>query len=249
MVPILVITAEEIRQSGKQTVTELLRELPINATGGLTELSGSNSFSSGAATISLRRAGSTATLALLNGRRIAPFGPPDPNFGQSGVVNLNAIPLDVIERIEILKDGASAIYGSEAIAPFFNSPTWRGNFRTTWQKDNWTTTSTVNYVDTFKSYFNPEALTAAAATLARNCGAGPDSASYPTYLGRCAIREYVTIDLGTEYCGFKNWRLNFNVRNIANERPSFDPRIRPINLNWYQPQGMNFVAGVRYSWN
>ncbi|MFN8694998.1 MAG: TonB-dependent receptor plug domain-containing protein [Burkholderiales bacterium] len=118
--PIQVITQEEIRRSGRQTVTELLRELPINAAGGLTELTGSGSFSSGAATASLRGLGSTATLVLLNGRRIAPFGLADPNFGQSGVVNLNSIPLDVIERIEILKDGASAIYGSEAIAGVIN---------------------------------------------------------------------------------------------------------------------------------
>ena len=118
--PIQVISQEEIRRSGKQTVTELLRELPINAAGGLTELTGSGSFSTGAASVSLRGLGSTATLVLLNGRRIAPYGLADPNFGQSGVTNLNAIPVDVIERIEILKDGASAIYGSEAIAGVIN---------------------------------------------------------------------------------------------------------------------------------
>lgn len=118
--PIQIITAEEIRQSGRQTVTELLRELPSNAAGGLTELTGGASFSAGAASISLRGLGSTATLVLLNGRRIAPYGLADPNFGQSGVVNLNAIPVDTIERIEILKDGASAIYGSEAIAGVVN---------------------------------------------------------------------------------------------------------------------------------
>ena len=118
--PIQVITQEEIRRSGKQTVTELLRELPINAAGGLTELTGSGSFSAGAASVSLRGLGSTATLVLLNGRRIAPYGLADPNFGQSGVTNLNSIPVDVIERIEILKDGASAIYGSEAIAGVIN---------------------------------------------------------------------------------------------------------------------------------
>ncbi len=118
--PIQVITQEEIRRSGRQTVTELLRELPVNAAGGLTELTGSGSFSTGAASASLRGLGSTATLVLLNGRRIAPYGLADPNFGQSGVANLNALPIDVIERIEILKDGASAIYGSEAIAGVIN---------------------------------------------------------------------------------------------------------------------------------
>ena len=56
----------------------------------------------------------------MNGRRVAPFGNADPNFGQSAVVNLDTFPLDVVERIEILKDGASAIYGSEAVAGVVN---------------------------------------------------------------------------------------------------------------------------------
>jgi len=118
--PIQVISREEIENSGKQTVTELLRTLPTNAGGGLNDITGANSFSSGASTVSLRGLGSAATLVLLNGRRIAPFGPNDPNFGQSAVVNLDALPLDVIDRIEILKDGASAIYGSEAVAGVVN---------------------------------------------------------------------------------------------------------------------------------
>ena len=118
--PIQIITREEIERSGKQTVTEMLRTLPTNAGGGLNDITGSNSFSSGASTVSLRGLGSAATLVLLNGRRVAPFGNADPNFGQSAVVNLDALPLDVVERIEILKDGASAIYGSEAVAGVVN---------------------------------------------------------------------------------------------------------------------------------
>jgi iron complex outermembrane recepter protein len=147
--PIQVITADEIRQSGRQTVTELLRELPINAAGGLTELSGSGSFSAGAASASLRGLGSSATLVLLNGRRIAPYGLADPNFGQAGAVNLNAIPVNVIERIEILKDGASAIYGSEAIAGVINiilRKDYKGAqlaAQTTSNKDGYYTNSTV----------------------------------------------------------------------------------------------------------
>jgi iron complex outermembrane recepter protein len=118
--PIQVITRAEIERSGKQSVTELLRSLPSNAGGGLNDITGANSFSSGASSVSLRGLGSTATLVLLNGRRVAPFGPNDPNFGQSGVVNLDALPLDVVDRIEIVKDGASAIYGSEAVAGVVN---------------------------------------------------------------------------------------------------------------------------------
>ena len=118
--PVQVLTREDIERSGQTTVSELLRNLPQNLAGGLNDLTGSNSFSAGASTISLRGLGSTATLVLLNGRRIAPYGLADPNFGQSAVVNLDSLPLDVIERIEILKDGASAIYGSEAIAGVVN---------------------------------------------------------------------------------------------------------------------------------
>ncbi|MBL8513919.1 MAG: TonB-dependent receptor plug domain-containing protein, partial [Betaproteobacteria bacterium] len=118
--PVQIITKEEIERSGKQTITEVLRTLPINSTGGLNDITGSNSFSSGASTVSLRGLGSAATLVLLNGRRIAPYGGANPNFGQSAVVNLDALPLDVVERVEILKDGASAIYGSEAVAGVVN---------------------------------------------------------------------------------------------------------------------------------
>ncbi len=118
--PIQVITSEEIKRSGKQTITEILRTLPSSGTGGLNDITGSNSFSSGASTASLRGLGSAATLVLLNGRRIAPYGLSDPNFGQSAATNLDALPLDAIDRVEILKDGASAIYGSEAIAGVIN---------------------------------------------------------------------------------------------------------------------------------
>jgi iron complex outermembrane recepter protein len=118
--PIQVISRAEIERSGKQTVSELLRSLPSNAGGGLTDIFNPNSFSAGASTVSLRGLGSAATLVLLNGRRLAPFAPNDPNFGQSGVVNLDVLPVSVIDRIEILKDGSSAIYGSEAVAGVVN---------------------------------------------------------------------------------------------------------------------------------
>ncbi|MBI3716581.1 MAG: TonB-dependent receptor plug domain-containing protein, partial [Betaproteobacteria bacterium] len=118
--PIQIINRADIEKSGKQTVAELLRQLPIVGGGGLNDLTSSNSFSSGVSTVSLRGLGSTATLVLLNGRRVAPVGLADPNFGQSAVVNLDTFPVSVIERIEILKDGASAIYGSEAVAGVIN---------------------------------------------------------------------------------------------------------------------------------
>jgi iron complex outermembrane recepter protein len=77
-------------------------------------------FVSGIATISLRGFGSQGTLILINGRRIAPVGAVDINFGRGSLISVNTIPRDAIERIEILKDGASALYGSDAMAGVIN---------------------------------------------------------------------------------------------------------------------------------
>ncbi len=118
--PLQVISAEDIKRSGLTTITDVLRSIPAAAAGGLTDVDGSASFSAGASSISLRGLGSQATLVLLNGRRLAPFAPADPNFGQASAVNLDSLPFDLIDRIEILKDGASAIYGSEAMAGVVN---------------------------------------------------------------------------------------------------------------------------------
>src|SRR4030095_7403757 len=75
-------------------------------------------FASGASGISLRGLGAASTLVLLNGRRIAPYGLADD--GPKVLADLNLIPLDAVERVEILKDGGSAIYGSDAIAGVVN---------------------------------------------------------------------------------------------------------------------------------
>ena len=115
--PVEIITREQIERSGRSTVAEVLRSIPAN-TGGSFGESFSNSFAPGAAGISLRGLGQKSTLVLLNGRRIAGYG-----FAQNlqeTFVDLNAIPVSAIERIEVLKDGASAIYGSDAIAGVVN---------------------------------------------------------------------------------------------------------------------------------
>ncbi|MEO5692276.1 MAG: TonB-dependent receptor [Usitatibacter sp.] len=117
--PIVTITREQIRQSGSRDIAELLRNVPASSAGGQLD-NISNSFSNGAQTVSLRGLGSASTLVLLNGRRIAPGAYADPNTGNSTVYNLNSIPVDAIERIEVLKDGASAIYGSDAMAGVVN---------------------------------------------------------------------------------------------------------------------------------
>jgi iron complex outermembrane receptor protein len=115
--PIEVITREQIERSGKVTVSEVLRDISINSGNSYSE-SFTNSFAPGASGISLRGLGQKATLVLLNGRRTAGYG-----FAQNlqdSFVDLNSIPASAIERIEVLKDGASAIYGSDAIAGVVN---------------------------------------------------------------------------------------------------------------------------------
>ena len=115
-----VITREQIERSGSTSVAELLRDLPAIAGGSTVDFDAGSGFSRGNATASLRGLGSVATLVLLNGRRVAPAPTADPNLGQGTAFNLSTIPLSAIDRIEVLKDGASAVYGSDAIAGVIN---------------------------------------------------------------------------------------------------------------------------------
>jgi iron complex outermembrane receptor protein len=114
--PVEIISREQIERSGQQTVAEVLARLPITSSGAFNETA--NSFAPGTQSVSLRGLGQDATLVLLNGRRVAGYG-----FAQNiqdSFVDLSSIPTSAIERIEILKDGASAIYGSDAIAGVIN---------------------------------------------------------------------------------------------------------------------------------
>ncbi len=99
--PVLVIDAETIERSGAVTLGEVIQELPAIA-GAATNPSVNNGGGDGAATISLRGLGSQRTLLLINGRRVA-------------YNDVNSIPANLIKSISVLKDGASAIYGSDAI--------------------------------------------------------------------------------------------------------------------------------------
>ena len=115
--PVDIITREQIERTGQATVAEVLRNIPANTGGSFSE-SFTNSFAPGASGISLRGLGQKTTLVLLNGRRVTGFG-----FAQNlqdTFVDLNSIPASAVERVEILKDGASAIYGSDAIAGVVN---------------------------------------------------------------------------------------------------------------------------------
>ena len=115
--PVQTLTRTDIEKSGKTSVAELLQTLAVDNQGSVPTTFG-NGFASGASGISLRGLGSASTLVLVNGRRIAPYGLADD--GQKVFSDLNMIPLEAVERVEILKDGASSIYGSDAIAGVVN---------------------------------------------------------------------------------------------------------------------------------
>jgi iron complex outermembrane receptor protein len=115
--PVQVITKTDIERTGKSTVADVLRSISANSGNSLNEVF-TNSFSPGAAGASLRGLGQKNTLVLLNGRRMANYG-----FAQNlqdTYVDLNTIPATAVERIEVLKDGASAVYGSDAIGGVIN---------------------------------------------------------------------------------------------------------------------------------
>jgi iron complex outermembrane receptor protein len=114
---VISVNRADIERSGKNTVAELLQDLAVNNQGSVPTSFG-NGFAAGASGISLRGLGAASTLVLLNGRRMAPYGLADD--GQKQFSDLNIIPSDAVDRIEILKDGASAIYGSDAIAGVVN---------------------------------------------------------------------------------------------------------------------------------
>jgi iron complex outermembrane receptor protein len=115
--PIIVISREDIAQSGKATIAEYLQTMTVDGQGTIPTSFG-NGFAAGSTAISLRGLGANATLVLLNGRRLAPY--PRPDDFQKQLSDLSTIPLEAIDRIEILKDGASAIYGSDALAGVVN---------------------------------------------------------------------------------------------------------------------------------
>jgi len=112
--PVTIITREDLDASGEISVADVLRQTTFNSFGSFREQSGFTAQSQ--ASISLRGVGSSRTLVLLDGRRMAGSG----NRAGGGIQNLNVIPFAAVERIEILRDGASAVYGSDAIGGVVN---------------------------------------------------------------------------------------------------------------------------------
>jgi iron complex outermembrane receptor protein len=113
-----VITRQDIERSGATTALGIITDSPAVGTSLNSATQGSGGFATGSSAASMRGLGKVATLILVNGRRIASYGLAD--GAQDNFTNLDAIAADSIERVEILKDGASAIYGSDAIAGVIN---------------------------------------------------------------------------------------------------------------------------------
>ncbi|GHB58480.1 TonB-dependent receptor [Psychrosphaera saromensis] len=113
--PITVITAADINLSGEPSVSDVLNNLASNSFGSWTGVSGYGAGSAASSNINLRGLGSDATLVLLDGRRM-----PGTSSSSGASADTSLIPMSVVERIEILRDGASAVYGSSAVAGVIN---------------------------------------------------------------------------------------------------------------------------------
>ena len=113
-----VMTRDDIERTGQTTALGILNASSAISTSISSASSSSGSFATGSSAVGMRGLGKVATLVLVNGQRIAQYGLAD--NAQQNFTNLDAIPASAIERIEILKDGASAIYGSDAIAGVIN---------------------------------------------------------------------------------------------------------------------------------
>jgi len=115
--PVITIGSEQIQEEGFTDLGEVIRSVPQNFSGGqnpgvltgnLAGAGNANQNMTGGSSLNLRGLGADATLTLLNGRRLA-YG------GFTQAVDISAIPVEAVERIEIVPDGASAIYGSDAV--------------------------------------------------------------------------------------------------------------------------------------
>ena len=121
--PVVVLKKEDIERSGASSTVDLLQKLStIQGSTGESASVGGGSF--GFSGISIHNVGETRTLVLLNGHRLVQFGG-QALTGFAAAFDLNAIPISAIERIEILTDGASAVYGADAIAGVVNFITKR----------------------------------------------------------------------------------------------------------------------------
>lgn len=117
--PVLRIDNQQMREAGQRDLGAVIRDIPSNYTGGqnpgarFQAGTAANTNSSGSSALNLRGLGPDATLTLLNGRRL-------PYDGTAQAIDVSAIPIDAVREIQIVPDGASALYGSDAVAGVAN---------------------------------------------------------------------------------------------------------------------------------
>jgi len=113
---VIVLDQQDIERTGYSTTQDLVRSLPQNFNGGPSEDTnlGNEGNTSRSTGLNLRGLGAGSTLILINGRRMAPGG------AQSSFVDVSTIPLAAVSRVEVLTEGASAIYGSDAVGGVVN---------------------------------------------------------------------------------------------------------------------------------
>lgn len=116
--PVTVVTKEDIARSGAINTEQLIQSIAaVSSAGSTLNATGAGSSTAGQSTVSLRGLFARRTLVLINGRRVASsFN----GAAASAAININTIPISAIERVEVLKDGASSVYGSDALAGVIN---------------------------------------------------------------------------------------------------------------------------------
>lgn len=115
--PVSVMTADDINKQGYTSLADAIRAVPADNSGTLTQAF-SGAMAGGASGVALRGLSVDATLVLMDGHRLAPY--PLGDDGERPFVDVSALPLGIVDRVEVLLDGASAIYGSDAIAGVVN---------------------------------------------------------------------------------------------------------------------------------
>jgi iron complex outermembrane receptor protein len=117
--PVTVISAQSMEERGLNTVAEALQRVSAGNAGTITQgWNNGNNFAAGANAVSLRGLTVQATLSVFDGLRMAPY--PLADDGQRNFVDINTIPNAIVERIEVLRDGASSTYGADAVAGVIN---------------------------------------------------------------------------------------------------------------------------------
>ncbi len=119
--PVQVITRDDIGKSGVQSVMEIMDRLSAaQSIGNFNNALGEGTAAVGFNGVSLRGLGTQRSLVLIDGKRTAPYALSNTSSPSAAGIDLNSIPLGAIERVEVLKDGASALYGSDAIGGVIN---------------------------------------------------------------------------------------------------------------------------------